>query len=121
MRAITFPDKSVGTHDYGLRKYRYTRFRLEKNTTGIVRIAIFVEPSLCVPLFLSSRIRAYHHFSRAGFVCATIFVERELRVLAFVHCFWNPLAVWHWQPGFGSSWGGGQPEPKIEFVDINLT
>jgi len=87
---------------------------------GFVRTTILVEPDSCVPLFLSSRIRAYHYFCRARFLRTTIFVERELRLLAFLQCFCNPLAVWHWQPGFGSSWGGPQPEPKIDFFDINL-
>ena len=88
---------------------------------GFVRTTVFVEPDSCVPLFLSSRIRAYHYFCRARFLCTTIFVERELRLLGFLQCFCNPLAVWHWQPGFGSSWVGPQAEPKIEFFDVNLT
>ena len=88
---------------------------------SVCESSIFVEPELCVPLFLSSRIRAYHYFCRARFLRTTIFVERELRLLAFLQCFCNPLAVWHWQPGFGSSWGGPQPEPKVHFFDVNLT
>jgi hypothetical protein len=37
-----FLDKNAGMQHSGLRKWRYTRFRLEKNSTGIVRTTIFV-------------------------------------------------------------------------------
>ena len=40
----------------------YARFWLEENSSSIVRTTIFIEPDSCVPLFFSSRIRAYPHF-----------------------------------------------------------
>ena len=42
VRTTIFVEKSAGTHDSGSRKWRYARFWLEKNSTGIVRTTIFV-------------------------------------------------------------------------------
>ena len=39
---LSFPRKNAGTHDSGSRKKRYAQFRLEKNSTRIVRTTIFV-------------------------------------------------------------------------------
>ena len=52
---------------------------------------IFVEPSSCVPLFLSSRVLRNHYFCRAEFVRTPIFVEPsscEPLFLWSLHCAW---------------------------------
>ena len=47
----------------------------------------FVEPSSCVPLFLSSRVRAYPYFCRSEFVRTPIFVEPGLCISVFLQSF----------------------------------
>ena len=62
VRTTILVEKNAGMHDSGSRNWWYARFWLES-----------IAAASCVPLFLSSRIRAYHYFSRAGFVHTSIF------------------------------------------------